>query len=165
MSYHFELSYNNYKTTGKIWFEFNNKEYTFVVGVYAPDCDDYKNEINAHYFSYGKINDYGAKEQYTEYVNCFENLALNIDKKNLLMLFDLNINREFEKEDKPKLKALFQEINKHIIEKVKLYFRIKTSNNEKVIQTIAFLEKLLGEVEDNDQLFKKIGDFIKYLEE
>jgi hypothetical protein len=131
MSYHFELSYNNYKTTGKIWFIFNGKEYKFVVSVYAPDCDDYQNEINAHYFSYEKINDYGVKQKYTEYVNCFENLALNIEKKNLLMLFELDINMEFKKEDKSKLKDLFLKINKDITEKVKLYFRINTCYNEK----------------------------------
>ena len=42
---------------------------------------------------------------------------------------------------------------------------INEQNYKKITQTIAFLEKMLGEVEDNDQLFKKIGDFIKYLEE
>lgn len=41
----------------------------------------------------------------------------------------------------------------------------KTDDFTKVYNTINFLETLLEDVKENDQLFKKIGDFIKYLEE
>ena len=60
-------------------FILNNKEYSYDLQVYSPDCDQYQKNLHAYYFIYEKINEYGAKIRYTEYVNCFNILAININ--------------------------------------------------------------------------------------
>jgi len=78
MSFKFNIKYKDYITLANLHFTINNKTYEFNnLQVYTPDCDVC---INAHYFIYEIINDYGAIESYTEYVNCFERLVFNIKK-------------------------------------------------------------------------------------
>ena len=125
MDFHFDINYRDYKSIGEIWFKFNDKEYKYIVNVNTPDCDGCENEINAYYFVFEIKNEFGAIMRYVEYVDCFKKLASKIDKTDLLLLFNLNINKEFNKEDKNELKKLFIKIDECIIKKIKKHFNIE----------------------------------------
>lgn len=125
MTYNFTISSNKYqKIIGEIFFNINNKDFKFIVNIYSPDCDDCCNNINAYYFHYEKINEYGAKLNYTEYVNCFEDIALNKKSR----LFGLDINKEF-KCNSNELKKLFMNLHNSIITKIKKYFNLSIDLN------------------------------------
>ena len=115
MNYNLDLQYNKLGgTNGELLFKLNGKEYNFKLDVYTPDCEPYNN-VNAYYFTCEKINEYGAKLCYVEYVNCFETFVNNKTKNKL---FDI----QFKKEEN---KKFFLEINDFIIKKVKKHFRIE----------------------------------------
>jgi len=105
----FEIYTEKYTLKAKLSFMLNDKEYSYNLKIYTPDCDQYENQINAHYFCYEKINEYGAKQNYIEYVNCFEELALNINTDKILRLFDLDINKDDDEKNIEKIKNLFLE--------------------------------------------------------
>jgi len=120
MSFKFNIKYKDYITLANLQFTIDNKTYEFNnLQVYTPDCDDCINNINAHYFIYEIINDYGAIQRYTEYVNCFEGLVFNPNK---LKLFNINID------NKNDFRELFLIINKNIKGKIKHHFNIKMIN-------------------------------------
>lgn len=115
MNYQFNLEYGKYgDTNGKLCFELNNEKYNFELNVYTPDCDEYDDNVNCYYFTYEKINEYGAKLCYVEYVNCFERFV-NDKIKNTLF------GTKFKKENK----EFFLEINDFIIKEVKKHFNIR----------------------------------------
>ena len=120
MTYKFTINSNKYyETIGEIFFNINDKDYKFIVKIYSPDCDDCCNNINSYYFHYEKKNEYGATLKYTEYVNCFENIALNKKTR----LFGLDINKEFNCISN-ELKELFINLNNLIITKIKKYYNL-----------------------------------------
>jgi len=116
MSFKFNIKYKDYIILANLHFTINNKTYQFNnLQVYTPDCDDCINNINTHYFIYEIINDYGAIQRYSEYVNCFEELVFNPNK---LKLFNINID------NKNDFRELFLIINKNIKDKIKHLIKI-----------------------------------------
>jgi len=125
MNYSFEIQYKNNASIANLSFVINKQSYSFVLKVYTPDCDQYNNEINCHYFSYEITNEYGAKNKYIEYVNCFEKLALKIDSPdNNISLFGTSLKKDFKTANKEKLKSSLLEINENIIYKIKKHFHL-----------------------------------------
>ena len=139
MTYKFTITSNEYyETIGEIFFNFNNKDYKFIVKIYSPDCDDCCNNINSYYFHYEKKNEYGATLKYTEYVNCFENIALNKKTR----LFGLDINKEFNCISN-ELKELFINLNNLIITKIKKYYnKFLNDNNNEIEEEIYYVDDI-----------------------
>ena len=122
MKFKFDIKYIGWSSIGEIEFEIDYKTYQFLFQVHTPDCDDAEN-IYSYYFVFETINEYGAKQNYVEYVDCFEKIAFRIGNNKYLKLFNLDINKEFENIDKNELKDFFLEINEYIIKKVKEHFK------------------------------------------
>ncbi len=131
MNYSFEIQYKNHASNANLSFTINKQLYLFDLKVYTPDCDQYHNEINCHYFSYETINEYGAKHRQIEYVNCFEELALKIDSpNNNISLFGISLKKDFKIADKEILKSFLLEINENIIYKIKKHFHFDIDAND-----------------------------------
>lgn len=127
MSFNFEIKRVKYDSIGELWFEMNDKKYDFKLNVLTPDCDDCSENLNAHYFTFAITNEFGAKLNYVEYINCFSVLESKIDSFGNLRLFNLDINKEFKPNEKNELKKLFLEINDCIVKKVKKYYHFDDS--------------------------------------
>ena len=87
MSFHFEINRVKSVSIGELWFEINDKKYDFKFQVCTPDCDDCSENLNAHYFVFTDTNEFGAKNNYVEYIDCFSVLASKIDSFDRLRLF------------------------------------------------------------------------------
>ena len=124
MSFNFEINRVKYDSIGELWFEINDKKYDFKFQVCTPDCDQFSENLNAHYFTFAMTNKFGAKCNYVEYINCFSVLASKIDSLGYLRLFNLDINKEFKSNEKNELKTLFLEINECIVKKIKKYYQL-----------------------------------------
>lgn len=120
----FKIYTEKYQSKATLLFVLNDKEYLYNVTIYTPDCEQYMDDINAHYMCYEKINEYGAKQKYIEYVTCFENLANNINNNEKLKLFDLDINKELSNNIIEKTQDLFLKLNKDILHKTSIWFRL-----------------------------------------
>ena len=129
MSFNFEINRIKYDSIGELWFELNNKKYNFKFQVCTPDCDDCSENLNAHYFTFAMTNEFGAKCNYVEYINCFSVLASKIDSLGYLRLFNLDINKEFKSNEKNEFKNLFLEINECIVKKIKKYYHFDDSDD------------------------------------
>ncbi len=127
MSFNFEIKRVKSDSIAELWFELNNKKYNFKFQVCTPDCDDCSENLNAHYFVFTNTNKFGAKSNYVEYINCFYVLASKIDSFGNLRLFNLDINKEFNSNEKNELKKFFLEINDCIVKKVKKYYHLDDS--------------------------------------
>ena len=132
MSFNFEINRVKSVSIGELWFEINDKKYDFKFQVCTPDCDQFSENLNAHYFSFDMTNKFGAKLNRIEYIDCFSVLASKIDSLGYLRLFNLDINKEFKSNEKNELKKLFLEINDCIVKKVKKYYDL--DNDEKRIE-------------------------------
>jgi hypothetical protein len=133
MSFNFEINRVNSDSIGELWFELNDKKYDFKFQVCTPDCDQFSENLNAHYFTFAMTNKFGAKLIRIEYIDCFSVLASKIDSLGYLRLFNLDINKEFKSNEKNELKKLFLEINDCI---VKLYLSFESYNPKKIIYKI-----------------------------
>lgn len=122
MSFNFEINCVKSDSIGELWFEINDKKYDFKFQVCTPDCDQFSENLNAHYFTFAETNKFGAKFNYVEYIDCFSVLASKINSLGYLRLFNLDINKEFTPNEKNELKKLFLEINDCIVKKVKNYY-------------------------------------------
>ena len=122
MEIRFNIKEYGYLKIGDLWFRIDGKINEFLLEIKTPDLDDWS-EITTYYFVYETINEYGCRQQYTEYVNCFEEIANKLYTKKNLYLFNLDINKEFQDVDKELLKNVFLEINEIIVDKVKLCFK------------------------------------------
>lgn len=129
MSFNFEIKRVKYDSIGELWFEMNDKKYDFKLNVLTPDCDDCSENLNAHYFTFAITNEFGAKLNYVEYINCFSVLASKINSFDRLRLFNLDINEEFKPNDKNELKKIFLEINDCIVKKLKKYYHFDDSDD------------------------------------
>ena len=129
MSFHFEINRVKYDSIGELWFEINDKKYDFKFQVCTPDCDQFSENLNAHYFSFDMTNKFGAKLNRIEYIDCFSVLASKIDSLGYLHLFNLDINKEFTPNEKNELKKLFLEINDCIVKKLKKYYHFDDSDD------------------------------------
>jgi len=69
MSFNFEIKRVKYGSICELWFQINDKKYDFKFNVYTPDCDDYSENLNAHYFTFADTNKFGAKSNYLLYIN------------------------------------------------------------------------------------------------
>lgn len=129
MSFNFEIKRVKYDSIGELWFEMNDKKYDFKLNVLTPDCDDCSENLNAHYFTFAITNEFGAKLNYVEYINCFSVLASKINSFDRLRLFNLDINEEFKPNDKNELKKIFLEINDCIVKKLKKYYHFDDNDD------------------------------------
>lgn len=123
--YSFKIYTEKYKSKATLLFVLNDKEYLYNITIQTPDCEQYMDDINAHYMCYEKINEYGAKQRYVEYVDCFKKLAININNNKKLKLFDLDIelsNNIKETQD------LFLKLNQDILHKTSIWFELDTSD-------------------------------------
>lgn len=129
MSFHFEINCVKSDSIGELWFEINDKKYDFKFQVCTPDCDQFSENLNAHYFTFAETNKFGAKFNYVEYIDCFSVLASKINSLDRLRLFNLDINKEFKSNEKNELKKLFLEINDCIVKKLKKYYDYDDSDD------------------------------------
>jgi hypothetical protein len=111
-------------------FYHTSKKYDFKFQVCTPDCDQFSENLNAHYFTFAMTNKFGAKLIRIEYIDCFSVLASKIDSLGYLRLFNLDINKEFKSNEKNELKKLFLEINDCIVKKVKKYYDLDNDIDE-----------------------------------
>ena len=82
MEIRFNIKEYGYLKIGDLWFRIDGKINEFLLKIKTPDLDDWS-EITTYYFVYETINEYGCRQQYTEYVNCFEEIANKLyTKKN-----------------------------------------------------------------------------------
>jgi len=132
MEVRFDIKKYGYTNIGDLWFKIDgnktDKINEFLLQIKAPDSDDWS-DIRGYYFGYETINEYGSKNKYIEYVNCFEVIANKLCTEKDLHLFNLNINKEFEDVDKELLKNYFLKINEIIINKVKMCFKYYFEEN------------------------------------
>jgi hypothetical protein len=128
MSFNFEIKRVKYDSIGELWFEINDKKYDFKFQVCTPDCDQFSENLNAHYFTFTVTNKYGANFNYVEYIDCFSVLASKINSLDRLRLFNLDINKEFKPNEKNELQKLFLEINDCIVKKLKIYYDLDNDN-------------------------------------
>ena len=129
MSFNFEINRVKYDSIGELWFQINDKKYDFKFQVCTPDCDQFSENLNAHYFFFAMTNKFGAKLIRIEYIDCFSVLASKIDSLGYLRLFNLDINKEFKSNEKNELKTLFLEINDCIVKKLKKYYHLDDSDD------------------------------------
>lgn len=120
----FKIYTEKYTSKAKLSFMLNDKEHLYNLNVHSPDCEQYNEYLHAYYFCYEKINKYGAKERYIEYVNCFDILAININSDKKLKLFDLDINKELTNNNKEKIQDLFLNLSKDILYKTSIWFKL-----------------------------------------
>jgi hypothetical protein len=117
-----EIRFDNEKDC-YLWFRIDGKINEFLLEINARISElGNWSEINAYYFVY-ETNEYGCRESYIEYVNCFEEIANKLCTEKNLYLFNLNINKEFQDVDKELLKNAFLEINEIIVDKAKLHIK------------------------------------------
>jgi len=132
MEVRFDIKEFGYTKIGDLWFKIDgnktDKRNEFLLEIKPPDLDDWS-DIIGYYFVYETINEYEGKNKYTEYVNCFEEIANKLCTEKDLYLFNLNINKEFKDVDKELLKNYFLEINEIIINKVKMCFKYHLKEN------------------------------------
>lgn len=134
----------------------NNKYINISYDYYNFDNYDYILEDkptldhSRHYLVY-KNNDIGEYNFFLKKLTIFkEPKSIKANDKLVELIKNYTITLE-----RINNKTQFIENNKNI----------KDNNYNKVHKAINFLEELLNEVTEDDKLFKKIGDFIKYLEE
>lgn len=125
MTYNFNIYYNDYISKANLSFNIDDNYYSFDITVHSPECDDCMSNLNSYYFFYEKVNEYGAKNGYTEYINCFETYSSKINN-NSFKLFDTYI--KITQDNETIIKNLFIKLNKTIIKKVKHYFHIDDCN-------------------------------------
>jgi len=151
----FKIYSEKYVSKAKLSFILNNKEYSYDLQVYSPDCDQYQKNLHAYYFIYEKINEYGAKIRYTEYVNCFDILAININSNKKLALFDLNLNKELTNDNKEKIQDLFLKLSEDVLHKISIWFKLGIDVDE--------IEKETYYVDDIDIDIDCEGGYLNYL--
>ena len=124
MSFNFDIHREKYCSIGELRFNINDRKYDFKFSVNTPDCDDFSENLNAHYFTYTFTNEYGAKLKYVEYINCFHVLASKINLRENLSLFNLDIDKEFTLNEKIRLRQIFLELHDCVAEKVRNFYSL-----------------------------------------
>jgi len=129
----------------------NNKYVSIDYDSYTPNkfelsLVDHLDESGFDFYLASKNDILGEYRFYTKKFNNFE------DDKYLIIIDKLN-------------KLLNSFITYEKYETAKIINIKKTMNYIKISETISFLETLLKDFEEDDRIFKKIGDFIKHLEE
>jgi hypothetical protein len=147
MLYSFDIIILNNLYMGKLWFNFNNKNYNYLFKIFRPYNFDYEN-INRYYFGLEYIIN-GKKINYIEYANCFSILACDLESNENISLFDLKIYREFKNTNIKKLKNLFIDIHICIINKIKKNFNIIEKYKDVEVEIINLYYTNLKKLEEN----------------
>jgi len=163
MEVRFDIKEFGYTKIGDLWFKIDgnktDKRNEFLLEIKPPDLDDWS-DIIGYYFVYETINEYEGKNKYTEYVNCFEEIANKLCTEKDLYLFNLNINKEFKDVDKELLKNCFEEIaNKLCTEKDLYLFNLNINKEFKDVDKELLKNYFL---EINEIIINKVKMCFKY---